>query len=273
MKLWTLQPLEVYRDLQTQRVLAADPARGDGEDFAAAYAWLCGQMARRVPGYGGGPVWWASARKPDLRAERHHYAPDDWVRLELDVPDEEVLLSDLHGWYFVLSRWYVPVDDADHEAFGARLDAAGGHPAIPTCPDLAAEVERSWERIFDPGPVTEGLRDGTLQATFEWLRLGDVRRVTHFRGCHLRKFFGPLSIGPDDLPPLEGFGDSLRVGDRFASNSSGGTAEAIYILRGYERRRKEIRLVCEDERGRPTEFNASGLGWSRRFRRLPPAES
>ncbi|MBI3945691.1 MAG: hypothetical protein HY321_07220 [Armatimonadetes bacterium] len=47
MRLWTIQPLAVYRDLQAQGVLAADSTRGDGSDFEEAYAWLRGQMARR----------------------------------------------------------------------------------------------------------------------------------------------------------------------------------------------------------------------------------
>ena len=78
------------------------------------YAWLVLQMKKRIGSPPEGvtyPVWawykWRENRKkPDLRAERWQYGQkgDKFYRLEIEIPDREVLLSDFDEWICVLNE-------------------------------------------------------------------------------------------------------------------------------------------------------------------------
>ena len=276
MRLWTIQPIEVWRELQKQPIHAADPSRGSLSDFQEAYAWMRGQMAKRVPKYGGGPLWWAYHYKPDLRYHRQNYLPQEHIRLEIDVAEDEVLLSDMDAWNIVLNRQYCPVSEQDDEAFDARLEAAGfrlfAFDSYP--PEFRVEIERSWERIFTPEVLWTSNDPPYLQATFEWLRLADVRRVTYFVGSYMPKYYGPKAIGPDDLPPIEGFGDTIRVGDRFQAQSiwiATGQSwdDGVMTLCGYECKygRPNTVYVLHDD-GSAGSFSLGGRKNSNFVRRL-----
>ena len=269
---WSIQPLGAYEDLLRAGTLAADPSRGSGPDFEEPYAWMRQQTAKRVPGYGGGPLWWAYAKKPDLRSYRWRLIPDEWVRLELNLPREDVLLSDEEAWYTVLNRWYCSYNEAEEDVWEAKLKALGANKdSLPA--ELEAEMEASWERIFDPEAPIGWYASGEYQATFEFLHLSAVRRVTHFRGSYKARYYGPNAIGPWDLPPLEGYGDPVRVGDRVAvcSMDMDGTRteEQIYTVRGYEPSHGAYRLYMLDEHRHPTSFSTEYRNyWRREFRVL-----
>jgi len=51
MRLWTVQPEELYEKLKTEKVLHCDPAQSELVTecgFGPAYDWLAGQMKARV---------------------------------------------------------------------------------------------------------------------------------------------------------------------------------------------------------------------------------
>ncbi len=52
MRVWMIAEATLYTRLSAEHILSVDPALAD-EDFADAYAWMCGQMVLRIPGYGG----------------------------------------------------------------------------------------------------------------------------------------------------------------------------------------------------------------------------
>ena len=175
----------MWERLCEQRTLWSDPT---GEaffaDFQASYNWMRGQMHRRLPGYGGRYPWWAYEHKPDLR-RRHTDDPGRFVRLELAVSPERVLLSAYGAWHYVLNPMYLPqaVDDEGYEREGDTwkeelkrhgLDPYRSHPL----PDpWHSRMIASWERIFD---VDDLRATNTIQACFECLDLADVVKVTFF---------------------------------------------------------------------------------------------
>jgi hypothetical protein len=273
MRVWTIQPRAVWDELQGSGELAADPSRGHHSDlFAAAYAWMQNQMRMRVPRYDSGPLWWGWAEKPDLRRERHVFLTGDWVRLELRLADDELLTSNRSAWDCVWEDEYCPVDAEDDREFRQRY-GNGERVLGAEQPEAVQELIRhSWTRIFEPDLDAEYWHE-RQQVTFEWLRLSQVRRADHFQGQYLRKHLGPGAPGRDDLPPLTGYGDELRIGDRFLSRWDDSTWEGPYLLRSYEKVRRSDHLICEDAEGRLNLFNASGPGWSRSFRLLPPGGS
>ena len=80
------------------------------------------------------------------------------VRVELEVADDRVLLSDFDLWHYVLNYWYLPESEKDGKAFEKKLARAGlsfygcdhQHPlaARPIPPrdraELGADIRHNW---------------------------------------------------------------------------------------------------------------------------------
>lgn len=238
MKLFSIQPINVWEKLQQEKVLLADPLLGDHIDpdwpekggtleedrFYIAYDWMRQQMTKRIPDYQGNWPWWAwhtwgqrdgqPLHKPDLRYERFLYADgEQHVRIELQIPDDKVLLSCFDGWHSVLNHWYLCYTDEEDDAArdelnsirrgdgpGKKLGLAElremfkkGVKPQPLTPEQQAKMDdfdrrrkESWEKVFDlewmrSSPLWEGAT--TIQACFEELRLDQVKKVTHFKGA------------------------------------------------------------------------------------------
>jgi hypothetical protein len=192
MRLWTIKPIEVWERLQREKTLFVDPTHPTFQEnlpfFHEAYEWMRAQMARRLPHYEGNYPWWAYDYKLDLRTYRFHTHPPNerWVRMELEIPSEKVLLSAYGAWHYVLNRWYLPYT-TDEESYERELDAweaetkAHGidtyQNSVPFPEPWELRMRASWERIFDVDDLRE---TNTIQATFERLELAEVVRVTEF---------------------------------------------------------------------------------------------
>lgn len=192
-RLWTLQPLTVWETLRRERTLLVDPEHaGFDQDFRQAYDWMRGQMAERLPEYGGHYPWWAYDYRVDLRSWRYQVGPGPHVRLDLALPPERVLLSAYGAWHAVLGRTYLPQgtgeDEWDREGGGwdDELRQNGLNPSSPEpLPEpRKSRLEASWQRIFD---VDDLRATNTIQACFERLELADVVEVTRFDAAVRRR--------------------------------------------------------------------------------------
>jgi hypothetical protein len=194
--LWTIQTEDSWRQLEAGGVLRANRKNVPEEHSLLAYAWMVEQMKTRIgppPAPPCFPVWawyqWQGEkrRKPDLRASGHLERGKRGVRIEFEVPDESVLLSDFELWHFALNYWYLPESDADDERFEAEL-AAHGLSLYKQKPLLIARyhrgIIRSWERMFDLDWSERGFAAPrprkSIQATLWELRRDEVRGCTHF---------------------------------------------------------------------------------------------
>lgn len=185
MRVWTIQPLEAWERLQASRALYAD-GRRIWPEFRCAFQWMREQILQRIPGYAGRYPWWAWAHpRPDLRRAGYLPRSTRGVRLELELPGREVLLSSFDAWHIVLNQGYLALDEAEFDDFYRRFEAEVAEPHIWPPPEpWHTAIVASWERIFDlealaansnwNGPVSH------VQAAFERLRLQDVRHVTCF---------------------------------------------------------------------------------------------
>ena len=123
MIIWTQQPFKVYRKIITDGFYYCNPKLipilQEDENFKRAYSWMIKEMHRRI-GYprqqNSYPIWgWYRShdfkhQRPDFRWSKN-YKND--VCIELDIPENQVLLSDFESWHFVLNNWYY--SDATHE--------------------------------------------------------------------------------------------------------------------------------------------------------------
>lgn len=166
MKLWTSQSAGAWAELQSKGVLRAplsvtsahDP---DNDNFLFAYNWMREQMIARgiTPNqldpnlY---PIWaWrdhvVAYRYWALHKRRSKFWRENNVFLEIDIPDNQVLLSDYEIWHIVLNGQHAT--EAEREQW----------------PRLVLDL--TWK---DPEWRTD---NPTVQATFWELRLDQVKVI------------------------------------------------------------------------------------------------
>lgn len=195
MRIWTFQTAMVYQQLLNQKVVYADVTHSEYIDwghFRQAYDWLKEEMRERIddpPAGASYPFWaWHTVRwqhqRPDLRLAEFsgHYgsAEESEVCLELEIPDDEVLLSDEEQWHNVLNDGYM--GPAKNET---ELDL--GDTWFSNLPSNEKEIRKrlSWREVFDVTPYEDDWtrRGQDVQATFWTLRLSDVVAVRKLAGA------------------------------------------------------------------------------------------
>ena len=188
MRVWTIQPLVLYNRLKEERILHCDLNLSDYKEegqFVSAYDWMSDQMKKRIGQLPEGvryPFWawhtlnWEN-KKPDLRKTEFRSYSEASVCLELEIPENQVLLSDEENWHFVLNNWFF--SDSDNEEDYNKDE--GWFDALPQ--DVQQyEKKKSWEKIFNVAPSeTKWHRCGCfIQATFWELRLEQIVAVRYF---------------------------------------------------------------------------------------------
>jgi len=188
---WTIQDMRAWERLHREGVLRAE-GRRVLPYYRHAYGWISDQMRLRLPPHRASfPLWgwyrWEGPKqcRPDLRASAHLAKGAAGVRIEFDIADENVLLSDFNGWHHVLNRCFLPVDEQEDEAFTRDLEKAGIEWRWPYPEPFHARVVSSWQRIFDleaGDPKWWGRpSERSIQATFWELTIPQIRRVDIFR--------------------------------------------------------------------------------------------
>ncbi|GFZ27372.1 DUF3841 domain-containing protein [Lactobacillus corticis] len=187
MIIWTIQPYEVYQEILDQGIFYCNPELSTNlkyDGFSKAYNWMIQQMinkigpSKRPNAY---PIW-AWYRSHDYKHQRPDFRwaldyPDE-VCIELEIPENQVLLSDFESWHFVLNNWFY--SDATSEKEWNHQDK--WFESLPK--DQQRQVkENSWQRIFDITPrYGEWDKNGdSVQACFWSLRKEQIRRVWRLR--------------------------------------------------------------------------------------------
>lgn len=180
--LWTIQALAGWQRAEQQGVLRADESRVF-HLWHRAFRWMAEQMTRRVPAHHGGyPVWaWYYA---DTVPDPAGLSPGGQagVCVEFRAPRSEVLLSSFDAWHSVVNDWYLSLDDAEEEDWVRRYpDEADPNRRSAEC---QAEIERSWERVFDLELLKRSPhwadRSAVVQAAVPEVRLDQVVSVRYF---------------------------------------------------------------------------------------------
>lgn len=185
MVVWSIQPINVYENILKNGYYRCDGRKID-RFFRERYRWLCDEMTKRIgkpPKNTRYPVWaWHTRnwehKKPDLRNTGYSYAGDKMVCMELEIPDDKIVLTDFDAWHFVLNKWYLNTEctceeiwDADHK----KLDTM-------TKEERNKAIELSWQGVFDVTPFeNDWMHKGRwIQATFWEIRKENIKSVKFF---------------------------------------------------------------------------------------------
>ena len=190
MRLWTIQPVEVLEEINRLGYYICNPKKAmyisDKEvNFKSSYDWLIIEMEKRIGKRPNGvsyPVWaWHTRdwqyKKPDLRQAGYDTPGTKCVCIELEVPDNEVVLSDYDVWHFILNDWYFDNSmneeewDSKHKYYD-RLS-----------PEKKLEKKlKSWQGVFNITPYESDwfCRGRYVQATFWVLKSSYIKKVQYF---------------------------------------------------------------------------------------------
>jgi hypothetical protein len=192
MRVWTIQPLGVWRSLCRQGSLQVSPdALKYGGYIPPAYEWLQSQLAKRLSCYTGHLPWWVYCQKPDLRRHRHALRSGVvGVRLELEVSEASLLTFPSWAWHQVFCEDYLALTREEYDQWMAGLRRACPDEDVWPPPEpWRSQVEASWERLFSAELPSlswnwdyEWARKPSTEGVLETIRLDDVRRVRHFSG-------------------------------------------------------------------------------------------
>lgn len=169
MKLWTVMDENQYNKLTKDGVYTADPAQ---VMYPKAYDWLVKQMNSKIKNQDNisYPVWaWYKASKnykPDLRRSMYSAPGTVCYLLEIEIPDDEVVLSDFDYWHYVLNNWPL-VDDPDSWPANKNPEETWGNIF-----NLDWTIDGEPREFFDLGQL--------IQATFWKLELSQVKSSRKF---------------------------------------------------------------------------------------------
>ncbi len=189
MQLWTIQPLEVVDILITKQEFICDSSKAFGlidNAFTDAYNWLVKEMEKRIGPRPTGveyPIWaWHTRnfkrKRPDLREGGYGKRGEEAACIEIDIPDNEVVLTDFDEWHTILNDSYSD-DTYTEEDWDAAHDWFDSLSV-----DKQREVkEVSWQHVFNIDPYKSDfrVRGSYIQATFWKLRYNQVRETRQFK--------------------------------------------------------------------------------------------
>lgn len=196
MKLWTIQPKLIHDKLMKDKCIYYSNKQHVDEDFIDGYEWLISEMEKRVgkkPFEDCYPVWaWyqynsIKSAKPDLRRSAHLPEGTEGVRLTIEKPDNEVLLSDFDLWHNPLCyKGFIGNSEEETLTFYKELEDKGlGRVPFEDLPsEIKVKIQNSWEKIFDMDYDCEyhtypkNLK--SIQATFWQLKIVEVKKVEYF---------------------------------------------------------------------------------------------
>lgn len=186
MRLWTIQPPEIVDIIQQTGQFTCDTNLSTNyTDFHNPYLWLVQEMDKRQiphPDNVTLPLWaWHTFdkkhKKPDFRQKCLGNRGVRYACIELEIPANEVLLSDFDAWHFVLNNaWY---DDSTNEDEWETMH--DWFDSLPADERQKLTIE-SWQKIFDTTyrGNSWNANGRYVQATFWVLRKDMIRNIKYF---------------------------------------------------------------------------------------------
>lgn len=152
MQLWSVQTAKAWAVLRSRGILHCD-ARFADRLIRSRYPWLIRQMERRIgvpPPRVRYPLWaWyrfnGKHARPDLRYSMFRNESPNSVLLELELPDNAVLLSNEDTWHCVLNNWLYFEESWPEEKIEKQESQLEALPSD----QRQSVIEKSWEPVLN----------------------------------------------------------------------------------------------------------------------------
>lgn len=169
---YTRQHLQVLKTLEQTGVYRVQKSHIEEKNGAISqyylelYDWYVRHAERPVPRPEGAeyPIW--------LFLEEENKLPplSGSVCLELEIPRDLVVLTDVERWGYRVNYLYIPMDEKDRDAREAELkrNGIGNETALIQTgkgnfyPLLKRKIIQSWDRVFEDPATGSGLCQGTV---------------------------------------------------------------------------------------------------------------
>lgn len=199
MKLWTIQPYNVYETINSTGVYRCNPNLSsllEEDSFVNAYNWLSKEMKKQIgnpPADIKFPVWaWycveGKNRRPDMRTMGMRVFEES-VIMEIEIQDNKVLLSDFDHWHSVLNDdiFYKAslIRNISFEEWEIEADKEDVYYKTLSDEEKIIYKENSWKNIFSPDIVKQS---AFVQATFWELKKEEIKKVWKLKGYPKNKY-------------------------------------------------------------------------------------
>lgn len=156
MKCYTVQRLNAWKEAKIKGYLTGNRKFIDEEWFLSSYTWIMKQMAKRLKNYNNEfPVWvWLDTSNICF----NELLDDEWVLLEIELNEEQVLLSNFEAWHYVLNGWIFEEENS------------------------IITKEQSWEYIFDKDELERfgyGFEKEDLQGTIGRIDCKNIKAIKY----------------------------------------------------------------------------------------------
>lgn len=202
MKVYTIQTVAFYEALMQNGVVYCNKESWFSGIYQLQYDWMAEQMRKRV----GEPplqgikypiwVWYQYISKknpvPKMSPKDILEGQTEAVMLELEVPDNEVLLSNFSSWHLPLNHWAICNRSEDKQLrkeLGEYEEVHGKCYELHEYPEeIRRKVINTWERVldlnlYDPYIVAYKRQNSSIQGTI-WLLRKEWLKVAHIFNKH-----------------------------------------------------------------------------------------
>ena len=202
MRVYTIQTVAFYEELMRNGVVYCNRESECCLDSKVQYDWMAEQMRKRV----GEPprpeikypiwVWYQYISKkrpvPTMSSKDMEKEETEAVMLELEVPDNQVLLSNYFIWHLPLSHWAICNKNEDKQLYKELGEYEKAHGKCYEMHEYPENIQRkiiaTWERVFDmnlhdPYIVTCRRQNRSIQGTI-WLLRKEWIKVAHIFNHH-----------------------------------------------------------------------------------------
>lgn len=204
MRVWTIQTVEVYKKLLQNKELYTDEKLSnyiiDAEKekkvgcywtFKESYNWMVSMMDKyNIKGHTEevNYPWWGwyiyngKHSKPDLRTTGLGTVGEENYCIELELPEDEVLISDHDMWHCVLNNADIWKGYEEDDNFDRQFDLHEEYIHSMNSNEYQKYKLSTWERILGTYNKPDDFPDGKYkQVTFWKLRLSNVVGAQKFR--------------------------------------------------------------------------------------------
>ena len=202
MRVYTIQTIGLFEELLRNGVAYCNKESWICKTYRFQYDWMASQMRKRIGTppieeikY---PIWvWQQYNskkdpKPRMSPKEILKGENEAVMLELDVPDDAVLLSDLDLWISPLNGWEIcgKKESRQFEKEKGIYEKEYGkcHQISDWSPVIRNKIVATWERVFDldwidPYQAPSKRRNRSIQGTI-WLLRKEWIKVAHIFNHH-----------------------------------------------------------------------------------------